>query len=257
LEKKKIIFIVSGIILFTGIGFYLGLPKDQPTQTSDETKLKAVEKKSADSSIEPPSNQPIVTSAATPTKKEKLSYKDELFSDHVVKSLKIKTQLIFKNYPFAEDISDWMAIGVVMDSSQNFGEIYLGTLSKLNKNPEEVLGALKKEVKGLDEKDSFVRNMFLNLAHNLNVSDNEKRRFFGSEFARKIKLDDKGNFTEDSMNITNSMALFKQHAKSDEDALEYSKKAMDLNRGNPQMQKELLIRIKSYFPKIVDELTEL
>ena len=72
-----------------------------------------------------------------------------------------------------------MAIGVVMDSSQNFGKIYLGTLRKLNEKPKEVLAALEKEIKNLNEKDSFIRNMFLNLANNLKVSGPEKISFFG------------------------------------------------------------------------------
>jgi hypothetical protein len=132
----------------------------------------------------------------------------------------------------------------------------LGALSELNKNPEDVLNDLEKEAKKLTEKDSFIRNMFLNLGHNLNVSENEKRGFFGSEITRKVNLDDKGHFTEDSMNITNAMALFRQHSKSDKDALGYAKKALELNSNDPQIQKELLLRIKSYFPQIISKLEQ-
>lgn len=256
MKNKKLIFFITGIFVFTGIGVYLGLPKDQSIQKTEEKKLETALNNKPDFFREPASIKSPETKQTDTLKKTNLSYKEELFMDPVVKSLKLRTKEIFKNYPFAEAISDWMAIGVVMDSSQNFGKIYLGTLRKLNENPEDVLMALQKEVKNLTEKDSFVRNMFLNLAHNLNVSDNEKRGFLGSEFIRKITLDEKGNFTEDSMNITNSMALFRQHAKTDRDALEFAREAMELNKNNPKIQKELLIRIKSYFPKIVDELEQ-
>jgi prophage DNA circulation protein len=166
----------------------------------------------------------------------------------------MRTKEIFKNYPFAEEISDWMAIGVVMDSSPNFGKIYLGTLRKLNENPKEVLNSLEKEIKNLSEKDSFIRNMFLNLANNLKVTGQEKINFYGPEIARTIKLDDKGNLTEDSMNITNSMEFLKKYAKSDKDALKFAKRALELNGSDPKTKQELMIRIKSYFPQIVDEL---
>ena len=75
-----------------------------------------------------------------------------------------------------------------------------------------------------------------------------------AEVARTIKLDEKGNLTEDSMNITISMEFLKKYAKSDKDALEFAKRAMDLNGGDPKTKQELMIRIKSYFPQIVDEL---
>lgn len=254
MNKQKLILFISGVIVFIGIGLYLGLPKDQNIPENEEKKLETSSNNKPESVREPASIKPQETNQTDSSKKNKLSYKEELFNDPVVKSLKMRTKEIFKNYPFAEEISDWMAIGVVMDSSQKFGEIYLGTLRKLNENPDGVLMALQKEVKDLNEKDSFIRNMFLNLAHNLNVSEGQKRDFLGSEFVRKIKLDDKGNFTEDSMNITNSMALFRQHAKNDKEALEFAKEAMELNKNNPKVQKELLVRIKSYFPNIVDEL---
>jgi hypothetical protein len=254
--KNKNVILLFLAIIFIGVGIYLGMPEKETLEdvVARESKLSQGDNiKQKDISTREPSSiqKPGIKEAPPETAK---SYKENLFNDPVVKSLKIRTKEIFKNYPFAEEISDWMAIGVVMDSSQNYGKIYLGTLRKLNKKPKEVLTALEKEIKNLNEKDSFIRNMFLNLANNLKVSGPEKISFFGPEVARTIKLDEKGNLTEDSMNITISMEFLKKYAKSDKDALEFAKRAMDLNGSDPKTKQELMIRIKSYFPQIVDEL---
>jgi hypothetical protein len=255
MKIKKFILLFLAII-FISLGLYLGMPKEESLEKVVGREPKLLENKNIKqkdlSSREPTSIGSPGTKIAPPETAK--SYKENLFNDPVVKSLKIRTKEIFKNYPFAEEISDWMAIGVVMDSSQNYGKIYLGTLRKLNKKPKEVLAALEKEIKNLNDKDSFIRNMFLNLANNLKVSGPEKISFFGPEVARTIKLDEKGNLTEDSMNITISMEFLKKYAKSDKDALEFAKRAMDLNGSDPKTKQELMIRIKSYFPQIVDEL---
>ncbi len=255
MKINKLILFGAGVVLFLGLGIYLGLQYEGANEGPEEAKILGQDNKPADTTQKPgPSNPPIESQSAATVKRDKLSYKDELFSDPIVKSLKKRSLEIFGKYSFGGEISDYIAIGVVMDSSDNYGNIYLGTLKKLNQSPEDVLEALEKEIKGLEEKDSFIRNMVLNLANNLKVSDKEKRNFFGTEITRKVKLDDKGNFTEDSMNITNSMVLFKQYSKSDKDALEFARKTMELNRDNPKIQKELLIRFKSYFPNLTKDL---
>jgi len=252
MDKKNIIVLSIVVLIFTGIGLYLGMPEDKEiTEEIEDSRVKATITDKESSARGPSSKGPSIPDQSKKTTK---SYKEKLFSDPVVSSLKKRTKEIFKDYDFVEEISDWMALGFVMDSSREFGEIYLGRLKKLNRNPHDVLNALKTKSKGLGEKDSFIRNMFLNLAHNLKVSGKKKQEFFGGEFSRKVKFDEKGNFTEDSMNITNSMALFRQHTTSDKNALEYAKEAMEKNRDNPNAQKELLLRLKSYFPQIVDEL---
>ncbi|MFI5390139.1 MAG: hypothetical protein ACHQYQ_02165 [Bacteriovoracales bacterium] len=255
MKNKKVILLFLAII-FIAVGIYLGMPKQESLESvvARESKISQMDNiKQKDISTRVPSSIKTPETKAAPTETPK-TYKENLFNDPVVKSLKIRTKEIFKNYPFAEEISDWMAIGAVMDGSQNYGIIYLGTLRKLNERPREVLTSLEKEIKNLDEKDSFIRNMFLNLANNLKVSGQEKISFFGPEIVRTIKLDEKGNLTEDSMNITNSMEFFKKYAKSDKDVLQFAKRAMDLNGSDPKTKQELMIRIKSYFPQIVDEL---
>lgn len=180
--------------------------------------------------------------------------KEEIFSDFISKELKEKTLNLFKNQSFAEDISDFVVIGNLFEGTTEYGKIYLKNLEDLNKNPFLIFFAVKEKINSIPLVDFYIRGRLIALVDKLEIPSDKKMEFFGEQIIRKVEFESDGYLSDDSKNITQSMALFRQYAKVDSDILKYANDALDLNKGDKKAQDLLISRFKIYFPQAAKDL---
>ena len=180
--------------------------------------------------------------------------KEEIFSDFISKDLKEKTQKLFKDYSFKEDITDFVVISNLFEGTSEYGKIYLKNLEDLNKNPFLIFFAIKEKIAKVSPDDYYIRGRLLALVANLEIPPERKTEFFGEQIIRKVEFDSDGYLSEDSKKITESMAFFRQYAKGDYEILKYANLALDLNKENKKAIDQLISRFKIYFPKAGKDL---
>lgn len=180
-------------------------------------------------------------------------YWQKIKIDPQVRELYEKTYEKFQSSPQAEDIAVWTALGIIFDSSEAYGSLLSSALNEINRNKEENFSILKDTISKMPPEDSFLRGMTLNLAYNIQVSQDKKISFFGSEIVRPVKLDSDGKFTPDSLNITTAMIFLKHNIRDPNDAKSYILKSLANNK-DPNAKKQILVRLKTYFPKQMDDL---
>jgi len=180
--------------------------------------------------------------------------KEEIFSDFISKELKEKTLSLFKDNSFAEDISDFVVIGSLFEGTPEYGKIYLKNLEDLNKNPFLIFFAIKEIINKISPDDFYIRGRLIALVDKLEIPSDRKMEFFGEQIIRKVVFDSDGYITDDSKNITQSMAFFRQHSKVEMEVLKYANAALNLNKDDKKAQDQLISRFKIYFPQASKDL---
>lgn len=180
--------------------------------------------------------------------------KEEIFSDYVSKELREKTLDLFKGFSFAEDISDFVITGNFFEGTTEYAKIYLKNLEDLNKNPFLIFFAIKEKIKNISSDDYYIRGRLMALVDKLEIPSERKLEFFGEQIIRKVEFDSDGYLSDDSKNITQSMALFRQYAKVEVEVVKYANEALILNKDDKKAQNQLRSRFKIYFPKASSEL---
>ena len=82
----------------------------------------------------------------------------------------------------------------------------------------------------------------------MDITRDKKVSFFGSEASRKVVLDENGDFTPDSMNITNSIAFLKQSGTTVDEARRIFEQSISTNT-SPEIREKLRARFNTYFPE--------
>lgn len=164
-----------------------------------------------------------------------------------------KSRELFKESTQNEDIALWISLGVIFDSSAEYGELLNHAMAKINENPYKNLEAIKEVMKKLSPEDSFIRAQSLNLVNQMNVSSRDKVNFFGNEMQKKVHLNADGGFSDDSLNITTAMIMFKNVTNDPQDILYFAKKSFS-NNEDPIIREKLMARYKTYFPSIANEI---
>lgn len=258
MNKKKSLVVVAVILL----GVYLGASRNKveevvsssTTQKSDignKSKVQTMKsKQSTDSNDKEKQIHENNISFSNSYYKEN-SYLKELLEDPNFVEIYKKSKSKFKNYEFSEDLAVWLSIGVVFDSSAEYGNLFEISISKLNEQKNEVFEAINQETKSIKPEDSFLRQQLINVVGVMDIEKDKKISFFGSEASRKVVLDENGDFTPDSMNITNSIAFLKQSGSSIDEAKRFFEQSLSANT-DPRIQEELKIRFNTYFPGAVN-----
>lgn len=180
--------------------------------------------------------------------------KEEIFSDFISKELREKTLGLFNKYSFAADISDFVIIGNLFEGSSEYGRIYLKNLEDLNKNPFLIFFALKEKINNIPADDYYIRGRLMALVDKLEIPPERKLEFFGEQIIRKVEFDNEGFLSDDSKNISASLAFFRQYAKEDSEVLKYANDALILNKDDKKAQDQLISRLKIYFPSVSKDL---
>jgi hypothetical protein len=180
--------------------------------------------------------------------------KEEIFSDFISKELREKTLALFNKYSFAEDISDFVIMGNLFEGTSEYGRIYLKNQEDLKKNPFLIFFAIKEQIKNIPGDDYYLRGRLMALVDKLEIPAERKVEFFGEQIIRKVEFDNEGFLTEDSKNIAESMAFFRQYAKVDSEVLKYANEALELNKDDKKAQGQLISRFKIYFPSVAKDL---
>ena len=178
----------------------------------------------------------------------KNKYFNNLLKDNASLYLFKKSIEKFKGSQFKEDFAAYVTLGTQFDSSNEFGQIYMATLAKLNENPELAVDDLEKSLSSLSSEDSFMRSQILNLVNNLNLENERRVSFFGKEAIREVVLDKSGDFSPDSLNITTSLTFLSHSEVSNEEVLDIYKRSL-ANNTNSNVKKRLKVRFENYFPE--------
>ncbi|XGC81598.1 hypothetical protein ACES2L_03775 [Bdellovibrio bacteriovorus] len=158
-----------------------------------------------------------------------------------------KAQTVFKDSPNSEDIALWIALGAVMDSSHEYGELLSYSIGKINENAARNLSSFETASKELAPSDSFIRGQLINLVNQMNITSEDKIRYFGHEISRQASLDSDGKLSEDSLNVTTALIMLKNNDAKSEDVIEYMRESLRTNQ-NPIIRQKLMVRFKTYFP---------
>jgi hypothetical protein len=183
---------------------------------------------------------------------------DDYFMPHLgdPQNLKIyvRAKNIFKNFKKKEAMARWMVLGNFFSSSEKYSKIFESTVKEMNETPFDTLNEIKSKIKKMKREDSFLRGMVVNLVHHLDIEDEEKASFFGGELVRKLTLDKKGGFSEDSFSVIPSLIYLKNYGKDNNVTVEYLRKALDANKRKPDVQEALKIRYMAYFPHLAHRI---
>ena len=95
--------------------------------------------------------------------------------------------------------------------------------------------------------------MLNNLVHNLEVEEEQKMEFFGTELNRPIELDEYGGLAEGSTSLLTSLIMLRQYVKNDEDVREYLGQSMKKNESE-KLKGTLREKYLTYFPSLGDEI---
>lgn len=259
MNKKLLLAIV---LVFVGV--YLGMSKidvnikestshsntSRPSQKNEKGR-KVIEKKSIALG-----NESNKTKNRNSIKFEKDFYKKNQYLKEISKDpefVEVYKKAIdkFKSQQFAEDMAVWLAIGLIFDSSPEYGELFERSISQLNEQKDEVYTAITNSMDSLKAEDSFLRQQLINVVGVMSLDKEKKISFFGNESSRVVILDENGEFSPDSLNITNSIAFLKQSGTTNEEARKFLEKSLKANP-DPAIQEELRVRYDSYFPGVTN-----
>lgn len=174
--------------------------------------------------------------------------------DPVNLKIYVRTKNIFKNFEKKEAMARWMVLGNFFSSSAKYSKIFESTVKKMNETPFDTLNEIKSKIKRMKRSDFFLRGMVVNLVHHLDVEDDEKASFFGGELVRKLSLDEKGGFSEDSFSVVPSLIYLKNYGKNNKVTIHYLRKALEANKKKPDVQEALKVRYLAYFPHLAHRI---
>lgn len=183
------------------------------------------------------------------------NYMKELLAEDTPRMVYERTQEIFKSLPQKEALARWIALGLRFDSSKDFGQEFETSLAGLNENPEEVLEAIAQTYSKLGNDDAFIQTMLINVVHQLKVSKDEKISFYSERLGDKFVLDEKGEPTASSLNITNSMAFLKQYISDTSSVKAKIEASLSEHRSDKRSQRELAQRFAAYFPELESDIS--
>ncbi|MBC8548904.1 MAG: hypothetical protein ISR65_12025 [Bacteriovoracaceae bacterium] len=265
--KFKIIAVL-GLFVVALVGFYFGTTAIQTDTEDERAQVEVASVKQEDQNY---NNKNIKVSRHSPSrsiasiKREEVvsiqmqdkfyaqnPYWQKIKNDLGVSYLYSKSLKAFKGSPQAEDLAVWISMGMLFDSSQEYGELLNHSMDALNENKDEVYDFITESVDNLQPEDNFLRGQLLNMVNGLEVGSKRKVDFFGKEASRKVVLDERGRFSPDSLNITTSMALLKQSVQTEEQARRFIKRSLEKNQ-NQQIRQKLIVRFSSYFPTLKGE----
>lgn len=262
MNKKK--FFIAFLVIAMGAGFGAiynnGSKKDhsvQDSMTGLETD-KLTNKERVIASNQPVNKSPNQEVSLKPKKIEfkKSKYKENEYLKHISKDPGFedvfqKSMAKFEKFEFAEDLAVWLAIGVIFDSSPEYGVLFENSIAELNSQKDEVYSAVTQTMNSIGPEDSFLRQQLINVVGVMDLDKEKKVSFFGSEASREVVLDQNGDFSPDSMNITNSIAFLKHSGSSLDEVKKVYEKSI-LANPDPKIQQELAVRFNTYFPGSVD-----
>lgn len=262
MNKKK--FFIAFLVIAMGAGFGAIFNNSFQKEKSDQvrsTELKSDELVNKERGVA--SNKPVNKTSnqevsLKPKKIEfkKTKYKENEYLKYISKDPGFedvfhKAMAKFGNFEFAEDLAVWLAIGVIFDSSPEYGVLFENSIAELNSQKDEVYSAVSQTMNSIGPEDSFLRQQLINVVGVMDLEKEKKVSFFGSEASREVVLDQNGDFSPDSMNITNSIAFLKHSGSSLDEVKKVYEKSI-LANPDPKIQKELMVRFNTYFPGSVD-----
>ena len=166
----------------------------------------------------------------------------------------LRAQKLFEKSASRETLAKWFALARIMDGSGEFGVEYNKLIDELNDHGEQVVDDLKSAVGQLSrDEDGHLRAMFSNLVFALKVSPDEKVSYLGTELVRPLKLDDTGQLSDNSAQITISLALMKNITQDGQKILEYAKQSLAANP-DAKIKEEIRQRVLTYFPELEGKL---
>lgn len=259
MSKVKIFIGLIVIILGSGLGYHFNSQNgDSEINNVEKSKVTEDSDKSKNHSF----SQEVTTIDGKEKNTDKLEfnkpyyreneYLSELSKNPDFRNIYNKSQAMFGEYKFGEDLSVWLAIGIIFDSSAEYGEIFEKSISKLNEQKSDVFLAVSNKVNSLNSSDSFLRQQLINVVGVMSIEKAKKISFFGSEISRKVYLDKNGDFSADSMNITNSIAFLRQTGATLSEARNFFKQSLAVNP-DPIIQESLIVRFNTYFPGIFED----
>lgn len=235
-----IVLLVTGFVL---AGYFLkGETPEEVAMMDEEEKEERTKAPQRGEKSEEASRSVASASSVAP---EDYLLKLRLNSD--VDELYKKSSELFEGSSNKDDLATWISIGLVFDSSEEYGTLLNRSLEKINKNPSENFTLIEQVIKKLPPEESFLRGQLINLVNNMNLGSEEKKSFFGNEMVRNVILDSEGNFSPDSLNITTAMIMLKNNGVSKEEAESFITESLQVNN-DPEIREKLLVRFNAYFP---------
>ena len=253
---KKKHAVISGSLLCGVLGLYVIL--NGPVEKNDHLDLTSsdVSQIKKDKKATPLNSDRDIASIPNSTQASNGSsmdlnaiYKEKYLNGEEAKILADKSDEIFKNSKFKEQIKKWNVLGLYFSNSDDYVALMNENIDVLKANSPEILDdilAAQEEV----AKDPFMEQMVLSLVYTLDVSSERKSDYAGKILSRKIDFES-GEVNESALNINSAFAYLKQEGTPDSIVSDYIAKGLEKNQDNAEAYEAYTARVQAYYPDLV------
>lgn len=178
---------------------------------------------------------------------------DQFFNKNVIsgeptKKLYEKTLSIFGESTYGQGASRWITLGIMFDSSPEYGSSLKIAQHDANTNPQEIWNSIQKSLT-IIRNDPFIYEMTVNLMHVLDLPSDQKAKFYGEEFQHQFS--NVSGEPSTSFWVSTIGFVFAQQEGISGDLLKpYFKKAFKETKASEKVKLEMQTAIEFYFPDV-------
>lgn len=151
--------------------------------------------------------------------------------------------------------AEYIAEGVTREDTPQFNQYMHDLITDLNNDNKNVIDLVVSKESQL-QKNKFQYQMILNMAYAMEMPSHIKARVLGGAFFKPFSFDKESSITVESTNITNALILMKNSNLPKEHVYKYIKIGLAVNSKNKETLNQFQSRANSYFPDMVDKITE-
>jgi hypothetical protein len=267
---KKYLILLSTIAI-VGISYFLfwGSKSDiatndlsRPNDTSDSQTLNsAIDSRKKSSSLPfnennlPPEEQEEIFKKS-PAEKRQLGMMATKFITDQNKDIYKRVLEVCGNSIAGNAMASWIAYGTIMSGEPDYGYELSLKMTLINEHPEESMTLLNNSYQKFNGDDYFIKQMLLNIANQVDVSKEDKIKFYSESATSSLQLKDSTTMTNDDMNVTIAMYLLKENIKTEDEVLPFASALLEKNKNNPNALKLIKERLDGNFPGIKTELVK-
>lgn len=151
----------------------------------------------------------------------------------------------------ADLIALYIAGGLYGGDDAQFAETLNVLEKRMNLQSRQVVDLLLQNEDRLKE-ESFIYQMVLNLAYNLQIPSRVKAEVLGRSLDQGFKVTEFGEVPLESTNVTNAMILMKNAGLNIQDVAPFIRKGLDATPAGVSRD-EYLVRVQTYFPEYFEQ----
>lgn len=151
--------------------------------------------------------------------------------------------------------AEYIAEGVVREDTPQFNQYMNDLIADLNNDNKNIINLVISKESEL-QKNKFQYQMVLNMAYAMEMPSHIKARVLGGALFKPFSFDSKGVVSVESTNVTNALILLKNSNIPKDQVYKYIKIGLAVNSKNKEALIQFQSRANSFFPDMVDKITQ-